>query len=110
MKKFRFGVFETNSSSSHSLSIISEEEFNAWQNGEMVYNKEECVLQTKEEFNESYEKNKKWYHTFEEYEDDNAQSYEQWESYDDGLETFVEKHTTKSGDKIVVFGKYGYDS
>lgn len=25
------------------------------------------------------------------------------------LKTFVDKYTTKSGDRVVAFGKYGYD-
>lgn len=33
----RHGVFETNSSSVHSLSICSSEEYNRWRNGETVY-------------------------------------------------------------------------
>lgn len=33
----RLSVFETNSSSTHSLSICSSEEYNKWKNGETVY-------------------------------------------------------------------------
>jgi hypothetical protein len=34
----RYGVFETNSSSSHSISIVSKKEFEKWKNGEYVLN------------------------------------------------------------------------
>lgn len=36
MKKIRFGVYETNSSSTHSLVIISKEEYESFVNGKMV--------------------------------------------------------------------------
>ena len=35
-------------------------------------------------------------------------SYDEW-MYGDSLETFSEEFITPSGDKMVVFGKYGYD-
>ena len=34
--------------------------------------------------------------------------YDEWNN-DYELETFVGKYTTKSGDRVVAFGKYGYD-
>lgn len=39
--------------------------------------------------------------------DEDAKTYEEWQH--DDLETFVNRYTSKSGDKIVAFGKYGYD-
>ena len=36
MRIFRRGTFETNSSSTHSLVILSKEEYNAWRNDEIV--------------------------------------------------------------------------
>lgn len=40
--------------------------------------------------------------------DEDAQTYEQYMRNND-LETFVTRYTSKSGDKIVAFGEYGYD-
>ncbi len=37
MKRFRFSVFESNSSMTHSLQIMSEEKYNAWKNGEIYF-------------------------------------------------------------------------
>jgi hypothetical protein len=37
----RIGVFETNSSSTHSLTIVDKEEFDAWQRGEVLYHRYE---------------------------------------------------------------------
>lgn len=39
--------------------------------------------------------------------DEDAKSYEQY-MHDGDLEVFVQKYTSKSGDKIVAFGEYGY--
>lgn len=35
-RQIRYGVFETNSSSVHSLTMCSEEEFEAWKRGEVL--------------------------------------------------------------------------
>lgn len=49
MKKvIRASVFETNSSSTHSLSIVATEDFNAWENGSMYYYKDTGELVTKD--------------------------------------------------------------
>ena len=39
---------------------------------------------------------------------EDAKTYDEWNN-DYELETFVDKYTTKSGDRVVAFGKYGYD-
>lgn len=108
MKQIRVGVFETNSSSTHSLTIVSEEDYVKWQSGELLLNtnKEELVpfpkdYVKKEETEQGGDGN--------EFEDEDGvlKTYEQW--LDSNNEDYVGKFTTKSGDKIVVFGKYGYD-
>ena len=38
-RQIRRGVFETNSSSTHSLTMCSEEEFEAWKRGEVLFKK-----------------------------------------------------------------------
>lgn len=38
MKKIRIGTFETNSSSTHALVILSKEDYKAWQNNEKTLN------------------------------------------------------------------------
>lgn len=142
MRQVRSGVFETNSSSTHSLVICTEEEFEKWKRGEMLldyYNdrlvdnkldveldEEEskrfyvsthpssCYYKTWEELSE--EEVKKWNENFLESQrnriknDYDYQTYDKWyfSSYDD-LEKFDYKYTSPSGDKIVVFGKYGYN-
>ena len=95
-KQIRYGTWETNSSSTHTFSICPKEEFEEWLDGKRLYDrwgggdliKKGDVPEDADE--EDYE------------------TYEHWED-DEYLETFVQSYTTKSGDKIVAFGKYGYD-
>ena len=93
-RQIRRGVFETNSSSVHSLTICSQEEYDAWVKGEMILDTHSDKF-----INASEAENDAWRY----------QSYSNYQSRCNDLETFTEKHTTKSGDKIVAFGYSGYD-
>ena len=93
-RQIRRGVFETNSSSTHSLTIVSQEDYDKWGNGEMLIHKWEGRLVNKEDIPED---RKYYYKTYDEY----------WN--DCYLETFEQTFTTKSGEKIVAFGEFGYD-
>lgn len=134
-RQIRHGVYETNSSSTHSLTMCSEEEFEQWKNGELLFDEwgsesfvkanslsdgdKKYVAQDyenhKDEFSKDWsdlsESAKEKYYTKYAKEnnivDEDAKTYEEWQY--DNLETFVNRYTSKSGDKIVAFGKYGYD-
>mgnify|MGYP000019956280 FL=1 len=133
-RQIRRGVYETNSSSTHSLTMCSEEEFEQWKNGELLFDKwgsepfvkanslsdddkkyaAQDYENNKDEFSKDWsdlsESAKEKYYTKYAKEnnivDEDAKTYEEWR-YDD-LETFVDRYTSKSGDKIVAFGQYGY--
>lgn len=135
-RQIRRGVYETNSSSTHSLTMCSEEEFEQWKNGELLFDEwgSESFVKAnslsnddkkyaaqdyenhKDEFSEDWsdlsESAKEKYYTKYAKEnnivDEDAKTYEEWQ-YSSNLETFVDRYTSKSGDKIVAFGKYGYD-
>ena len=95
MKQTRFGVFETNSSSTHSITIVSKNEFNKWENGKLLFDKyEEKLVPIPEDYKD-------------EDEGEELQTYRQWK--EDVLENFIEEYTTTSGDRIVAFGQYGFD-
>ena len=94
MKQIRLGVFETNSSSTHSLTICGKAEFEAWKMGEKYLDAYKDKLVDKSELTED------------KMEDEDYQSFETW-NYDYCLETFIKYYTTESGDEIVAFGKYG---
>lgn len=91
-KNIRFNVFETNSSSVHSLCICTEREFDAWKKGELYYDYWDDKF-TKNSVNEWHEDNQTYEGFFE----------ESW------LETYEEHFITPSGDKMVAFGCYGRD-
>lgn len=134
MRQIRRGVFETNSSSTHSLTICTEDQFNDWKDGKLLYDaysecfcsidelteyeKEEAI----ENYNDEIEGNifyKKW----EELSEDEQKIWflNQYAiikqrdllSYEDFftrgcLERYQTNFTTPSGDKMIAFGKYGY--
>ena len=154
MKTIRHNVFETNSSSMHSLTIVPEEEFEKFENCDLLldYN---TFISVEDEYKnvmdklESYEDNMsdeyretyKTELTFEKFKEvlsklcDGDLSYyhrkdarEDIQTHYDAVkaalgeeivtfrtmggeeyETFAQHYTTKSGDKIVAFGYYGYD-
>ncbi len=91
MKQIRREVFETNSSSTHSITICTAEEYEKFQDGEMMFDFWNGKLVPMKEIKED-----EGYFT----------------SYDDfggDMETYEKFFTTPSGDKMVAFGYYGYD-
>lgn len=140
MRLIRSGVFETNSSSTHSLTICTEEEFEKWKNGEMWYDydnerllKKEIKITIDEEASKakyiashpkgyfyktwedlSDEEIKHWHESYLKSEkakiesNYDYQTYDQWYYHSD-LETFTQKYTSPSGDKLIAFGKFGYN-
>lgn len=137
MVQIRNSVFETNSSSTHSLTMCSEDEFNKWKAGELLFNSwNDCFVENitlndydKEQAREYYKTEKgpywkeweqlsekeikSWYTKYAKNNlllshDYDLKTYDSW-SQDYNLEHFVHYYTSPSGDKIVAFGKYGYD-
>lgn len=133
-KQIRHGVFETNSSSTHSLTMCSEEEFEQWKKGELLFDEyselfvkanslsdddKKYAAQDYEDRKDEFSKDwsdlsesakEKYYIKYAKENNilnEDAKTYEEWGRSD--LETFVDTYTSKSGDKIVAFGEYGYD-
>lgn len=93
MRQIRQSVFETNSSSTHSICICTREEYDKWTNNELIYNSySEQLEPIPEDASNKYK-----YQTYEEYCD----------NYD--FEHYNEFFISPSGDKMVAFGVYGYD-
>lgn len=122
MKQIRKGVFETNSSSVHSLTMCSAEEYEKWKNGEVLYWRDRDKFATKEEIISEL-KTMTWYDgklCYPDAEWDNEdyvhdvfsdEGVKTCDEYFDNYyyETFRQTHTTPSGDKVVAFGYYGHD-
>ena len=124
MKTIRANTFETNSSSTHSMIILTEEEYDKLESGELYLNDDEII--TKEEAekiflksmnedkyeyddNLSFEENiKNYLDEFEYYSSEYPQSLENWKE-DDELEFDINKYVSPSGDKLKIICKYGYN-
>lgn len=103
--QIRRGLFETNSSSVHSLVMVSGNDFEKWKNGELVYDRmrDKLIPVTDEEYlewkKENEEEEPEWYDylTFDEFFDYDYLEYE----------TFINSFTTESGEEVKAFGYYG---
>lgn len=138
MIQVRGKVFETNSSSTHSLTMCSEEEFNKWKSGELLFDYyNDCFAQSialsdedKKDARLYYDDVKgSYWKSWDQLSDEEIESwyskyanefirkskynefmtYKDWCERQDYLDRFVETYTSPSGDKIIAFGKYGYD-
>lgn len=100
--EIRHSVFETNSSSTHSLTMCTESEFEKWRSGDLVfygsfgYGGE---LITKEELEQK--KSERWF------DESEVRTYDDFMHFCE-FETFVESYTTPSGETVIAFGAYGY--
>lgn len=92
-RQVRIGVFETNSSMTHSLTICTAEDYDRWEKGELLLDRYSDKFVNKSDIKEDDED----YLTEEEFYDDEY------------LETFYREFTTPSGDRMVAFGNYGND-
>ena len=127
MKTIRQGCFETNSSSTHSITLCMESEFEKWKNGELYWNRWDEKLVSKEEVEKEFakireefisenpgfdENDEEWQEELEKYinEDKMYYTYEEFNDYDYiEYETFVDTFETPQGEKVVSFGYYGQD-
>jgi len=126
MRQIRNGVFETNSSSTHSITMCMKSEYDKWVNGELYWNRwggdfvnKDVVDKSIEEIIEDFRKYKpdyiqgdeEWKEEFIEYVNDDKQyyTYEEFNDYEFlDYETFVDTFKTTSGEEVVSFGYYGY--
>lgn len=123
-RQIRRGVFETNSSSVHSLTMCSGEEYDKWANGEVLYWRDRDKFGTREEIieelkNARYSWGKKelcypnvnWDDeddVHDVFSDEGIKTYDRFFD-DDYMETFEDSYVTPNGEKVVAFGYYGYD-
>lgn len=134
-RQIRRGTFETNSSSTHSITMCSGEEYDKWKDGKILFDawKEEFVDNVnltddqKEYARKEYESKKNDFSKdwedlsdsakekcYEKYIKEHNLIDEEYKTYDEymndyELESFFDTYTTKNGEKVVAFGKYGYE-
>ena len=127
MIQFRFGVFETNSPSTHTLQIVTADLYKKLESGELLLQRwSERMVTLDEAIEESVKEHNEWYpedpvtvetvkgysrHELMEFIWQEGEGFETLEHFfdDEYLEGFEYEHTTEHGDSIVVFGKYGRD-
>lgn len=115
-RQIRYGVFETNSSSVHSLTMCSEEEYEKWKNDSLLFWKDENKFGTREDIIEElqdcdYYSNVDWEDeetVSEIFSEEGIQTYEEFFD-DEWFETYHESYTTPNGETVVAFGYYGRD-
>ena len=129
MYKIRRGTFETNSSSTHSLTMCMKEDFEKWKNGEKYWNRwneelvdkkvfEEEISKIIDEFkseNSDFDENDEaWAKKLNDYiaeninDDKTFYTYKEFNDYDYiEYETFGQEMKTKNGDEVVAFGYFG---
>lgn len=121
MKVIRLGMFETNSSSTHTMVIMSESEFDKWEKGEILKYKwndtfvskeesENIINQLKQDCAKKYnvDENEISYLIYEneEYEEKIPLTYEEFNDWKD-LECDINYYTTNSGEKLVILCWFG---
>lgn len=99
-RQIRRGVFETNSSSVHSMTLCMKSEFDKWVDGELVFDRWNSELvpitaEVRKEMGERYSQ----YLTYDQFYDWDYLEYKKFE------DSFI----TPKGEEVVSFGYYGYD-
>lgn len=109
MRQVRVGVFETNSSSTHTLVIMTKEQHDKFKKGELFLDGSHNVL-TKEQIEAKYKDSiEKWHDgDVDDFIASDNLSYESFYESAGECEDFLQEYTSPSGEKIVVFGYFGY--
>lgn len=120
-RQIRRGVFETNSSSTHSLTMMMKSDYERWHNEKLYlyeggwgweYNKPiKNNLYTRDEAVE-FAKSHRYYKDKKRIDDEILRGMgfiSCYDKYNEYLESFYKEFTTPTGEVIVAFGEYGYD-
>ena len=124
-RQVRRGVFETNSSSVHSLTMCSKSEYDEFEKGNMYIERWGSRIYSKEELIENFKKMRDWrtkelkysgvdWNNEEEFnrvleETDFVTGDKYWDIVSEEYETFEKSYTGKNGESVVAFGYYGHD-
>ncbi len=133
MLQIRYGLFETNSSSTHSLYFATDKEYKDFVNGDTLLDLDtgkfvswdeavEAVIAAAKKYNESslnddsgYEEKPISFDEFRKMEHNDQRAilrdyeFKSWEDFGDYLEFYHERHVTEHGDAVNVFGEFGRD-
>ena len=100
-RQIRRGVFETNSSSVHSITMCMQSDFDKWKAEELVFDRWNDVLApVTDDIKKAMEEDDDQFLTYEQF-------FHDWDCLE--YETFKEDFTTPTGEKVISFGYYGHD-
>lgn len=126
-RQIRRGVFETNSSSTHSLTMCSKAEYDEFEKGNLYIERwGSSKLYTKQELIDKFKQMTDWrtkglkypgvdWDNEEEFNrvleevEDYCTAKEYWDTVTDEYETFERTYTSPNGETVVAFGYYGYN-
>ena len=133
-RQIRYGMFESNSSTTHCLWMVSSDTYDEFEKGGYLYvggkfgwedgcTPKKDTVYSKELVKEMIKKNYKYYTEIDETnkdEDDIKDEWddmirdadfisEEWLDNQDCYETFYETYKTEDGEEVVAFGYYGYN-
>jgi hypothetical protein len=113
-RQVRLGVFETNSSMTHALTMCTDSEYRKWVDGEVYWEKWNDGFESVKEVDNELDKDNFKSDYYDSYEEMRASkgylTYNEFNDYDYvPFETFEETYTTPSRDVVHAFGYYGHD-
>lgn len=133
-RQIRYGMFESNSSTTHVLYMVSGDAYEKYEQGGYLYDgysigwkNEEAApkkgeIYSREEVIEMIKNNYKNYKPFNEDEMDEDEIKDEWDDIiweaefvseeaieNQDFETFYDSYRTPSGEEVVAFGYYGYN-
>ena len=124
MRIVRFGTFETNSSSTHSMVIMSKEEKNKWKNGELFRcrygdnfiekkDADKIIQSLKEQYAKNYKVDISEIEIEDiKYKDDFYEDFPlTFDEYDDWMDLEMDEnyYVTKNGEELIIMCWYGED-
>lgn len=104
MRQVRRSVFETNSSSTHSITVCSKEDFERFQRGELMHDAygDKLVPTDGEIWRDSPSRFSSYDEFFTPWND----TVRDWRW---AFKTYKKSFTTPAGEEMVAFGEYGHD-
>ena len=109
----RRGLFETNSSSVHSITMCDDDTYTKWKNGELLVDDYNGVFITRKEANDRLKKDiintDNEFDVYDYFRENCIFDYDDFWEYHEEYEGFKEEYTTKSGEIVHAFGYYGHD-
>lgn len=109
-RQIRANVFETNSSSVHSLTICSQQDFEKWERGELYFDgwTDKFLEPSKANGAEIYKEHDYGKISYDKHIFKKPNDY--FEYYGNNYDVYDDQYVTPGGETVAAFGYYGYDT